>query len=101
MQHGALTRTWRGLVGVHRELEATPWGHLLLGNVWPAYLFALPLLYRLWGLAQRVWRGEVDPTLRAHATLVQELVTIAFLALIVVLLVRPEGLFAVARLRRA
>ena len=39
---------WDRLVGLQRELEATPWGSLLLGNIWPAYLFALPLGARIW-----------------------------------------------------
>jgi protein-S-isoprenylcysteine O-methyltransferase Ste14 len=87
METGGLARTWRGLVGVHREIESTSWGALLLGNVWPAYLFALPLLVRFWGLTQRAIRGEIADTLHGQALLLQELVTVLFLALIVVLFV--------------
>ena len=41
---------------VQREVEATPWGGLVLGNVWPAYMFALPLGARIWGLRQHAAR---------------------------------------------
>jgi protein-S-isoprenylcysteine O-methyltransferase Ste14 len=91
METGALVvRTWRGLTDVHRDLEATRWGHILLGNVWPAYLFALPLLVRAWGLSQRTLNDGLlaaDATLHTRALLLQELVTVAFLGLIVVLFV--------------
>jgi hypothetical protein len=91
METAALVeRTWRGLVGVHRAIEATSWGGLLLGNVWPAYLFALPLGVRLWGFLLRLTRPPADPSVHAVALQVQEFVTIAFLLLIV-------ALFAVRR----
>jgi protein-S-isoprenylcysteine O-methyltransferase Ste14 len=86
-----LTRAWRGLVGAFRDVEATPWGGLLLGNVWPAYVFALPLAARVWNLA-RATRGD---SVHAQAAFFQETVTISFLALVVVLFVirrrRIEG----------
>src|SRR5436309_3227800 len=74
-------RGWRLLVGWQREIEQTPWGGFLLGNVWPAYVFALPLFARGFNFA-RMQPGE---TLHQQAQDVQELVTIAFLTLVVVL----------------
>jgi protein-S-isoprenylcysteine O-methyltransferase Ste14 len=56
-------------------------GGLLLTNVWPAYLFALPLGARAWGLLH-AQRGE---TLHDQARLLQEVVTVVFLGLVVVL----------------
>jgi protein-S-isoprenylcysteine O-methyltransferase Ste14 len=80
---------WAKIVAVHREVEATKWGGLLLGNVWPAYLFALPLGARIWNLA----RAQYGDSLHAQASLVQEIVTIVFLALVVVLFaVRRRGI---------
>src|ERR1700730_68981 len=72
---------WDRLVGVQREVEATSWGGLLLGNVWPAYLFALPLSARIIVLAQTT-RPDTVP---AQAQLLQAVVTIVFLGLVVVL----------------
>ena len=71
------------LVELHRDLEATRWGHRLLANVWPAYLFALPLLVRVWNVPQRPWGSS----LHDRALLLQEIVTVAFLALTVLLFV--------------
>lgn len=82
MQTGALARTRRGLIDVHRGLQATRWGKILLGNVWPAYLFALPLVVRAWGLAQRTLHAS-----GFSALLFQEAVTVVFLGLIVVLFI--------------
>jgi protein-S-isoprenylcysteine O-methyltransferase Ste14 len=86
-----LTRAWRGLVASFRDLEATTWGGLLLGNVWPAYVFALPLAARVWNLS----RATRDGSLHAQAALLQEMVTVIFLALVVVLFIirrrRIEG----------
>lgn len=62
-------------------MEATAWGSLLLGNAWPAYLFALPLSARIWNLV-RALRPE---TLHDQAQLLQEAVTVVFLGLVVVL----------------
>ena len=56
-------------------------GGLLLGNVWPAYVFALPLGARVWGYLH--WKS--DGSLHAQAVFVQELVTILFLTLVVAL----------------
>lgn len=64
-----------------RSVEATPVGGLLLGNVWPAYVFALPLAARVWGFLH--WRN--DGSLHATAMYAQEVVTIVFLALVVAL----------------
>jgi protein-S-isoprenylcysteine O-methyltransferase Ste14 len=72
---------WNMLVGLHREVESTSWGSLLLGNVWPAYLFALPLGARVWVVASRPRGAAMDEQVR----LLQEIVTIVFLALVVVL----------------
>jgi protein-S-isoprenylcysteine O-methyltransferase Ste14 len=77
-------RGWRSLVGWHRAIEATSWGSLVLGNVWPAYLFALPLAARIWSLAQTL-RTMSDPSAEDQARVLQESVTIVFLALVVVL----------------
>ena len=74
-------RPWQWLVAAFRDAEGTPLGGMLLGNVWPAYVFALPLAARLWGFLH--WR--VDGTLHTQAVWVQELVTIVFLALVVAL----------------
>jgi protein-S-isoprenylcysteine O-methyltransferase Ste14 len=86
-QTGALARTWQGLSGLHRDLEATPWGYRLLANVWPAYIFALPLLVRLWNLMQRTLSGSWGGSLHTQALLLQELVTVVFLGLTVLLFV--------------
>lgn len=75
-------RAWHIVVGSYRAVEATRWGNLLLGNVWPAYVFALPLGARVWGLAHAP--RDVD-SLYGQARLLQESVTIVFLALVVVL----------------
>jgi protein-S-isoprenylcysteine O-methyltransferase Ste14 len=71
---GPLVRQWRAL-------EATSLGGLLLGNVWPAYLFALPLGARVWGLTH-AQRGD---SLNDQARLLQEIVTVVFLGLVVFL----------------
>jgi protein-S-isoprenylcysteine O-methyltransferase Ste14 len=76
---GLVQRVWRWLVAAFRDVEATPWGAVLLGNVWPAYLFALPLAARCWTFFLSFRAGE-DPV-----RLLQEAVTIVFLALVVVL----------------
>jgi protein-S-isoprenylcysteine O-methyltransferase Ste14 len=72
---------WQRLVGAFRDVERTRLGALLLGNVWPAYVFALPLAARVWGLVH-AHRAE---TLHGQAQLLQEIVTVVFLALVVLL----------------
>jgi protein-S-isoprenylcysteine O-methyltransferase Ste14 len=74
-----LRRVWRWLVEAFRDVEATSWGAVLLGNVWPAYLFALPLAARCWTF-YLAWKAGQD-----SIRLLQEGVTIVFLALVVVL----------------
>jgi protein-S-isoprenylcysteine O-methyltransferase Ste14 len=69
---------------VFRSAEANPLGGLLLGNVWPAYVFALPLAARIWGLSHSLRPAE---TLHAQAQLLQEVVTVLFLALVVILFI--------------
>jgi protein-S-isoprenylcysteine O-methyltransferase Ste14 len=54
---------------------------MLLGNVWPAYIFALPLAARVWNLVHI----SSDGSLHAQAVLLQETVTVLFLALVVIL----------------
>jgi protein-S-isoprenylcysteine O-methyltransferase Ste14 len=81
MMHDVHVRPWASIVGLFRGVEATSWGGLLLGNVWPAYLFALPLSARIWNLA-RATRAE---TLHDQAQLFQEAITVAFLGLVVLL----------------
>jgi len=82
MRHDvAINNPWERLVGLFRGVEATSWGSLLLGNAWPAYIFALPLSARLWNLAHTT-RAE---TLHGQAKLLQESVTVVFLGLVVVL----------------
>ena len=82
-------RLWRGLVGTYRAVEATHWGDLLLGNIWPAYLFAMPLGARIWGLIRMPRGGSLDDQVR----LLQEAVTVLFLALVVVLFaIRRRGI---------
>lgn len=73
-----------------RAAEATSLGGLLLGNVWPAYIFALPLAARTWGFVTSA-HGNA---LREEAATLEEIVTILFLALVVALFVvrrRPLG----------
>jgi protein-S-isoprenylcysteine O-methyltransferase Ste14 len=62
-------------------VEATPLGGVLLGNLWPAYVFALPLIVRAWSLL------HVPPLsgLYAQLSFVQDAVTVVFLSLVVVL----------------
>jgi protein-S-isoprenylcysteine O-methyltransferase Ste14 len=74
-------RVWRTVVEAYTAVEATRWGDLLLGNAWPAYLFAMALGAHIFGVVG-TFRGESahDP-----ARLLQEGVTIAFLALVVIL----------------
>ena len=79
---------WRLLVGWQREIEQTWWGAFLLGNVWPAYIFALPLFARVVNFVQM----RPGDTTHQTAQYIQELVTVAFLALVVVLfVVRRRG----------
>jgi protein-S-isoprenylcysteine O-methyltransferase Ste14 len=78
-----LTGAWRMLVRLFRDVEATSWGGLLLGNVWPAYLFALPLGARIWSDL----RVDFGTSLNGQARLLQEVMTIAFLTLVVVLFI--------------
>jgi protein-S-isoprenylcysteine O-methyltransferase Ste14 len=79
-QSAGLARAWH-------DFESTRWGRLLLANLWPAYLFAMPLLVRVWNLAQRWLDGGWDASLHARALLLQEVVTITFLGLTVLLFV--------------
>jgi protein-S-isoprenylcysteine O-methyltransferase Ste14 len=82
MRHDvAINNPWERLVALFRGVEATSWGSLLLGNAWPAYLFALPLSARVWNLAHTA-RAE---SVHAQAQLLQESVTVVFLGLVVVL----------------
>jgi protein-S-isoprenylcysteine O-methyltransferase Ste14 len=76
-----LPSLWQRLVAAFQDVERTPLGGMLLGNLWPAYVFALPLAARLWGFLH--WRS--DGSLHAQASSLQELVTIVFLGLVVVL----------------
>ncbi|MGI9148900.1 MAG: methyltransferase family protein [Chloroflexota bacterium] len=78
---GRVLRVWRALGAQYRSLEATRYGDWLLGNVWPAYLFAMPLGARVWALA----RAPRDDSLHSQAKLLQEVVTVIFLGLVVVL----------------
>jgi protein-S-isoprenylcysteine O-methyltransferase Ste14 len=75
------------LLDLHRELEVTRWGHRLLANVWPAYLFAMPLLVRAWNFGDRVRAGGWGDSPHAQALTLQEVVTVAFLALTVLLFI--------------
>jgi protein-S-isoprenylcysteine O-methyltransferase Ste14 len=72
---------WNGAVRAQREVEATALGGLVLGNVWPAYIFALPLGARVWAVLTTP-RGEL---LHDRAELLQDIVTIVFLTLVVIL----------------
>jgi len=82
IRHDVVINTvWQRLVGLFRDVEATPWGGLLLGNAWPAYLFALPLLVRAWNL----FHATRADTLHDQALLLQETVTVVFLGLVVLL----------------
>jgi protein-S-isoprenylcysteine O-methyltransferase Ste14 len=75
------------LANVWRDFEATRSGQLLLANVWPAYLFAMPLLVRAWNLVQRTRDGLWGSSLHGQALLLQEVVTVAFLTLTVLLFI--------------
>jgi protein-S-isoprenylcysteine O-methyltransferase Ste14 len=79
-------RLWHSVVAAFRAVEATTWGGLLLGNVWPAYVFALPLAARVWGVSH----NRYENSLHGQAQLLQEVVTVIFLALVV-------GLFIIRR----
>lgn len=86
-----MVATWRGLVRTYRDVEDTPWGRLLLANVWPAYLFALPLAAKVWGFIGRLrdpvaHGAEADPR-RYQAVLAQEAATILFFGLVVLLFI--------------
>jgi len=82
-------RAWHALVGMYQAIEATHWGDLLLGNVWPAYLFGMALGAHVLGLPGSIRVGSLDGQLR----LLQDVATIAFLALTVVLFaIRRRGL---------
>ena len=84
-------RLWHALVQLHRDIEARPWGAVLLGNVWPAYVFALPLATRILALPQLLPLAT-SPSLNDRARFLQELVTIFFLALVVLLFaIRRRG----------
>lgn len=76
-----MLRAWRVVVDAYHAVEATRWGELLLGNVWPAYVFAMPLGARILNLSHT---AREDP-LHDQARVAQEGVTIVFLALVVVL----------------
>lgn len=81
---------WQWLVSAFRDVERTRLGGILLGNIWPAYIFALPLAARLWILTNA--RPAAD--LHARAQLLEEVVTVVFLGLVVLL-------FAIRRRRLA
>jgi protein-S-isoprenylcysteine O-methyltransferase Ste14 len=82
---------WRGLVRLYRDVESTPWGQLLLSNVWPAYLFAMPLAAKVWFLGNRIASGAVtaggSDTLHRRAQVVQDLATVLFFGVVVVLFI--------------
>jgi protein-S-isoprenylcysteine O-methyltransferase Ste14 len=78
----APTHAWQSLVASFRAVEATRGGGLLLGHVWPAYVFAMPLLARLWSLLHmRLGSGS----LYTWAVLIQDAATVVFLSVVVVL----------------
>jgi protein-S-isoprenylcysteine O-methyltransferase Ste14 len=79
----ATGRLWYAVVGSFRAVESTPIGGLLLGNLWPAYVFALPLGVRTWVLLH-TWD---DRSLQGQAAVLQEVVTVVFLAQVVALFV--------------
>jgi protein-S-isoprenylcysteine O-methyltransferase Ste14 len=82
-------QAWRTVVASFRAIEATPLGSVPLGNLWPAYLFALPLAVRAWNLLHARRPG----TPRLELAFVEEAATVAFLALVVALFViRHRGL---------
>ena len=68
---------------LQRDVERTTWGAFLLGNVWPAYIFALPLGARVLGFS----RMRPGATLHQQAQWAQELITIVFLTMVVLLFV--------------
>jgi protein-S-isoprenylcysteine O-methyltransferase Ste14 len=74
-------RAWQWLVAAFRDVESTSMGSLLLVNVWPAYVFALPLAARAWGLLH----AQRPDSLHSQAQLLQEIVTVVFLGLVVLL----------------
>jgi protein-S-isoprenylcysteine O-methyltransferase Ste14 len=81
MHYATLSPVSRSLVRLFRDVESTSWGGLLLGNVWPAYVFALPLGARIWADT----RSDFGESLNGQARLLQEAVTIVFLTLVVIL----------------
>ncbi|MCA1643946.1 MAG: isoprenylcysteine carboxylmethyltransferase family protein [Chloroflexi bacterium] len=72
---------WAWIVATFRGVEATAWGGLVLGNAWPAYLFALLLIPRIWGL----FSAPPAESLHDQAKYLQAVVTVVFLGLVVLL----------------
>lgn len=85
----AARNLWQGTVRLHRDIEATPWGRLLLGNAWPAYLFGWPLGARVVSVWETVRESEKavaeQGLLYYQALLLQEVVTTLFLVVVVAL----------------
>lgn len=84
----ALFAPWRALVRLHRDLERSTWGRLLLSNAWPAYVFALPLVARTWVLLNKgvnLAPAPGESMLHAQARLAQEAATTVFMILVVAL----------------
>ncbi|MBI2755703.1 MAG: isoprenylcysteine carboxylmethyltransferase family protein [Chloroflexi bacterium] len=93
---GPWLRPFRLLAEVYHEIEdSSVWGRLVLANLWPAYIFLLPLLgkvYLVWTRLVSTSGSGVDP-LHVRAQLVQDAATIVFFALVV-------GLYAIRAPRK-
>lgn len=99
-----LLRPLRSLGRSYRELEeSSMWARLLLGNLWPAYLFCLPLIGKVWNMARFVREGPgPEGLLHFQAQLARDLVVTAFFLLVVALFaIRAPVLGPRANLRGA
>jgi len=80
------TRLWTALARVPGALDGRRVGPTRFGNLWPAYVFALPFVARLWRwLDNLVHAGGAGTSVHQWAVLMQEMVTILFLGAVVVL----------------
>lgn len=85
----ALRRLWRLFVDGYHDIESSMWGRLLLTNVWPAYLFSLPFGTRVVNVYSKIVSGppstEPDTLFHFRISLAQEMVTLVFMFLVVLL----------------
>lgn len=95
-----LRAVWRS----YRDLEeSSMWARLLLGNLWPAYLFCLPLIGKGWNMARAIREGPgPEGLLHFQAQIARDVVVTAFFVLVVALFaIRAPVLGPRANLRGA